>query len=146
MKRYYVDGLPLSHWTELISVAKAHGYTGTARSPDATRYLIEHGHAVVEKDVAAPKVKIDDTLAYCPNHPTTRYDYTKYDACFYCEKQTQKRKRFFALARENGHPAEVAKTRAKAHFEVASFNDLTIEQLDWLIDRLEQQRSRTNPH
>lgn len=142
MKRYYVDDLPLSHWTEIISVAKAYGYTGKALSSDATRYLTEHGHTVVEKDVAEPKFKIDDIYAYCENHPAARYDYAKYDYCIYCEKHNQKRKRFFALCRELGHDAEVSKERAKAHFGAASFNDLSIDQLDWLIDRLEQQKAR----
>ena len=142
VKRDYVDGAPLGHWTEIITVAKGYGYTGQALSSDATRYLTEHGHTVEEKDVAEPKFKIDDTEAYCPNHPTVRYDYTKYDHCLYCEKQGKRRKRFFALCRELGHDAQVAKERAKAHFEVASFNDLSIDQLDWLLDRLEQQQAR----
>lgn len=142
MKRYYVDGASLGHWTEIITVARGYGYTGQALSPDATRYLTEHGHTVEEKDIAEPKLKIDDTEAYCPNHPTVRYDYTKYDHCLSCEKQSTRRKRFFALCRELGYGAELSKERAKAHFEAASFNDLTIEQLDWLIDRLEQQKAR----
>ena len=142
MKRYYVDGAPLGHWTEIISVARGYGYTGQALSPDATRYLIEHGHTVEEKDVAEPKGKIDDTYAYCPNHPTVRYDSTKYDQCLYCEKRRKRRKRFFALSRELGYDPQIAKDRAKAHFALASFNDATIEQMDWLIDRLEQQKAR----
>jgi hypothetical protein len=142
VKRTYVDGTPLGHWTEIITVAKGYGYTGRALSLDATRYLTEHGHTVEEKDIVEPKGKIDDTSAYCPNHPTVRYDYTKYDHCLYCEKQSKRRKRFFALSRELGHGAQLAKERAKAHFEVASFNDLTIDQLDWLIDQLEQQKVR----
>lgn len=142
MKRYYVDGAPLSHWTEIITVAKGYGYTGRALSSDATRFLTEHGHSVEEKDVAEPKGKIDDTYAWCPQHPTVRYDYTRYDHCLYCEKQQKRRKRFFALCRELGYSADVSKERAKAHFEVASFNDLTIDQLDWLLDRLEQQKAR----
>ena len=44
--------------------------------------------------------------------------------------------------RELGYGAEYSKERAKAHFAAASFNDLTIDQLDWLIDRLEQQQAR----
>ena len=142
MKRYYVDGAPLGHWTEIITVARGYGYTGQGLSPDAIRYLIEHGHTVEERDVAEPKGKIDDTYAYCPNHPTVRYDYTTYDHCLYCEKQRKRRKRFFALCRELGYGAQLAKERAKAHFEVESFNDLSIDQLDWLIDRLEQQKAR----
>ena len=142
MKRYYVDGAPLGHWTNIITVAKGYGYTGRALSSDATRYLIEHGHTVEEKDVAEPTCKIDDTEAYCPNHPTVRYDYTRYDHCLSCEKRSKRRKRFFALCREVGYGADVAKERAKAHFEVESFNDLSIDQLDWLIDQLEQQKAR----
>ncbi len=142
MKRYYVDGAPLGHWTEIITVARGYGYTGRALSSDATRYLTEQGHTVEEKDVAEPKGKIDDTYAYCPHHPTVRYDYTRYDQCLYCEKQGKRRKRFCALCRELGHGAQLAKDRAKAHFAAASFNDLSIDQLDWLIDRLEQQQAR----
>ncbi len=142
MKHTYVDGAPLGHWTEIITVAKGYGYTGPAVSPGAIRYLTEHGHTVEEKEVAEPKTKINDIEAYCPHHPTVRYDYTRYDHCLYCEKQSKRRKRFFALSRELGYDTDFAKERAKAHFEVASFNDLTIDQLDWLIDRLEQQQAR----
>jgi hypothetical protein len=142
VKRSYVDGAPLGHWTEIITVARGYGYTGQALSSDATRYLNEHGHTVEERDITEPKGKIDDTYAYCPQHPTVRYDYTRYDHCLYCEKQSKRRKRFFALCRELGYGADFAKERAKAHFAVASFNDLTIEQLNWLIDRLEQQQAR----
>lgn len=142
MKRTYVDGAPLRHWTELITVARGYGYTGRALSSDATRYLTEHGHTVEEKDVTEPNGKIDDTYAWCPQHPTVRYDYTRYDHCLYCEKRSKRRKRFFALCWELGHDSQVAKERAKAHFEVASFKDLTIDQLDWLIDRFEQQKAR----
>ena len=139
MKRYYVDGAALGHWTEIITVARGYGYTGQALSPDATRYLTEHGHTVEEKDVAEPKFKIDDTDAWCPQHPTVQYDSTRYDHCLYCEKRG---KRFFALCREFGCGADLAKEQAKAHIAVASFNDLTIDQLDWLIDRLEQKARR----
>jgi len=142
VKRYYADGAPLGHWTEIITVAKGYGYTGRALSADAIRYLTEHGHTVEEKDVAEPIGKIDDTYALCPNHPTVRYDYTRYDYCLSCEKQRTRRKRFFALCRELGYGADFAKERAKAHFAAASFNDLTIDHLDWLIDRLEQQQAR----
>ena len=142
MKRYYVDGAPLGHWTEIITVAKGYGYTGQALSPDAIRYLTEQGHTVEEKDVVEPKGKIDATYAWCPHHPTVRYDYTKYDHCLYCEKRSKRRKRFFALARELGYGGQLAKERAKAHFAAESFKDLSIEQLDWLIDRLEQQKAR----
>lgn len=142
MKRTYVDGTPLGHWTEIITVARGYGYSGKALSTEATRYLTAHGHTVVEKDVAEPNGKIDDIYAYCPHHPTIRYDYTRYDHCLYCEKQRKRRKHFFALARALGHDPQLAKARAKAHFEVASFNDLSIDQLDWLIDRLEQQHAR----
>jgi hypothetical protein len=133
VKRYSVDGAPLGHWTEIIAVARGYGYTGQAVSADATRYLTEQGHTVEEKDVADPKSKIDDTYAWCPNHPTVRYDYTKYDQCLSCEKRSKRRKRFFALCRELGYGADFVKDRAKAHFALASFNDATIEQLDWLI-------------
>jgi len=142
VKRYYVDGAPLGHWTEIITVAKGYGYTGQALSPDAIRYLTEQGHTVEEKDVVEPKGKIDATYAWCPHHPTVRYDYTKYDHCLYCEKRSKRRKRFFALARELGYGGQLAKERAKAHFAAESFKDLSIEHLDWLIDRLEQQKAR----
>jgi hypothetical protein len=125
-----------------FSTARGYGYTGQAVSADAIRYLTEHGHTVEEKDVTEPTDKIDETYAWCPQHPTVRYDDTRYDHCLYCEKQRKRRKRFFALCRELGYGADVAKGRAKAHFAVASFNDLTIDQLDWLIDRLEQQKAR----
>lgn len=119
MKRSYVDGAPLGHWTEIINMAKGYGYMGPTLSSDATRYLIEHGHTVEEKEGAEPKSKIDETYAWCPQHPTVRYDYTRYDHCLYCEKQSKRRKRFFALCRELGYSAEVSKERAKTHFEAA---------------------------
>jgi len=146
VKRYFVDGVRLQHWSELLTIAKGYGFTSTSSSlsitSEAIAFLKDSGHTVEEKDVADPKLKIDETFAWCEDHPTTRYDYTKYEHCYYCEKRIQKRKRFFALSRENGLVAEVSKARAKAHFEVESFNDLTIDQLDWLINRLEQQRAR----
>jgi hypothetical protein len=43
---------------------------------------------------------------------------------------------FFALAHDLGYKAEVVKDRAKQHFGLASFNDITTEQLSELIDRL----------
>jgi hypothetical protein len=43
---------------------------------------------------------------------------------------------FFALAHDLGYPAAVVKERAKQHFGLASFNDITTEQLGELIDRL----------
>jgi hypothetical protein len=43
---------------------------------------------------------------------------------------------FFALAHDLGYPAELVKERAKQHFELASFNDITTDQLSELIDRL----------
>ena len=142
MKRTDVDGAPSAHWTELITVARGYGYTGPALSPDAIRYLTEEGHTVEEKVVAEPNGKIDDTYTWCPQHPTVCYDSTRYDQCLSCEKQSKRRERFFALCRELGHDAHLAQARAKAHFGVASFNDLTIDQLDWLLDRLEQQKAR----
>jgi hypothetical protein len=45
---------------------------------------------------------------------------------------------FFALAHDLGYAAEVVKARAKEHFGLASFNDITSEQLSELIDRLLQ--------
>ena len=44
--------------------------------------------------------------------------------------------RFFALAYDLGDDAATVKQRAKQHFGVASFNDLTAAQLSDLIDRL----------
>lgn len=43
---------------------------------------------------------------------------------------------FFALAHQLGFSAELVKDRAKQHFDLASFNDITTEQLRELIDRL----------
>lgn len=43
---------------------------------------------------------------------------------------------FFALAHDLGYEAEPVKVRAKQHFSLASFNDITSEQLSELIDRL----------
>ena len=43
---------------------------------------------------------------------------------------------FFALAHQLGFPADLVKERAKQHFDLASFNDITTEQLTELIDRL----------
>lgn len=43
---------------------------------------------------------------------------------------------FFALTHDLGYAAEVVKERAKQHFELSSFNDITTEQLSELIDRL----------
>ena len=43
---------------------------------------------------------------------------------------------FFALAHDLGYAADVVKERAKQHFGLASFNDITTEQLSELIDRL----------
>lgn len=44
---------------------------------------------------------------------------------------------FFALAHDLGYDAEMVKERAKQHFGLASFNDLTTQQLGELIDRLQ---------
>jgi|GEM_PF-4434874 len=43
---------------------------------------------------------------------------------------------FFALAHQLGYPAELVKERAKSHFGLESFNDISAEQLRELIDRL----------
>lgn len=43
---------------------------------------------------------------------------------------------FFALAHDLGYSAELVKARAKQHFGLASFNDITTEQLSELINRL----------
>jgi hypothetical protein len=43
---------------------------------------------------------------------------------------------FFALAHDLGYDAATVKERAEQHFGVASFNDLTTQQLSELIDRL----------
>lgn len=43
---------------------------------------------------------------------------------------------FFALAHELGYAAELVKERAKQRFGLASFNDITTEQLSELIERL----------
>jgi hypothetical protein len=45
---------------------------------------------------------------------------------------------FFALAHDLGYPPEIVKARAKQHFGLASFNDLSSEQIGELIDRLLQ--------
>lgn len=142
MKRTYGDGAPPGHWTKVINAANGYGYSGRALSSDATRYLTKHGHTVEEKDVAELSFKIDGTYAWCPQHPTVQYDYKRYDHCLHRENQGRRRKRFFALCWELGHGAQLAKEQAKAHFAAAWFNDLTIDQLDLLLDRLEQQQAR----
>lgn len=43
---------------------------------------------------------------------------------------------FFALAHDLGYDAATVKQRAKQHFNLASFNDLSTDQLSELIDRL----------
>ncbi len=43
---------------------------------------------------------------------------------------------FFALAHELGYAADLVKERAKQHYGLTSFNDITTEQLRELIDRL----------
>lgn len=56
--------------------------------------------------------------------------------------------RFFALAHELGYEAEVVKQRAKHHFGLASFNDITTAQLSDLIARLlavQARREQTVP-
>jgi hypothetical protein len=53
--------------------------------------------------------------------------------------QKQKAK-FFALAHELGFDAETIKERAKQRFALASFNDISPEQLSWLIERLLDQQ------
>jgi hypothetical protein len=55
---------------------------------------------------------------------------------------SQKKAKFFALARELGYEAEVVKERAKQRFALASFNDITPEQLSWLIERLTDQQMK----
>lgn len=55
---------------------------------------------------------------------------------------------FFALAHNLGYDAEVVKDRAKQHFGLASFNDLTTAQLGELVDRLlelQTKRGREQP-
>jgi CMP-2-keto-3-deoxyoctulosonic acid synthetase len=54
---------------------------------------------------------------------------------------------FFALAHDLGYPAEVVEERAKQHFGLASFTEITTEQLSELLDclfelqtKLEQKR------
>lgn len=49
---------------------------------------------------------------------------------------------FFALAHELGYEGEVVKERAKQHFDLASFNDITTQQLSELIDRLQTVQSQ----
>lgn len=43
---------------------------------------------------------------------------------------------FFALSHQLGYEAETVKERAKKRFKLDSFKDATIEQLNWLIDKL----------
>lgn len=49
---------------------------------------------------------------------------------------------FFALAHDLGYEAEAVKERAKQHFGLASFNDLTTQQLSELIDRVQAVHAR----
>jgi hypothetical protein len=50
--------------------------------------------------------------------------------------------KFFALAHELGYDAEFIKDRAKQRFALASFNDISLEQLSWLIERLLDQQAK----
>ena len=57
------------------------------------------------------------------------------------------KKMFFALAHQLGYSAQTVKDRAKKRFNLASFNDATSEQLNWLIDKLlEQQAKKGGEH
>jgi hypothetical protein len=47
---------------------------------------------------------------------------------------------FFAMVATLGHDPEEVKERAKGHYKVGCFNDLTSKQLNWLIDRLVQKQ------
>lgn len=49
---------------------------------------------------------------------------------------------FFALAHKLGYEAEFIKERAKQHFGLESFNDITSEQLSELINRLKEVEER----
>lgn len=48
----------------------------------------------------------------------------------------QQRKMFFALSSELGFDPEESKRRAKKHFNLESFKDITKNQLTELIDKL----------
>jgi hypothetical protein len=97
-----------------------------------------------------PSFVIDDTYAYCPNHPTTKFNYRLYPNCHHCKRKADmskphtelQKKKFFALAHELGYSADLVKERAKAHFKLKSFNDATSEQLNWLIEKLLEQQAR----
>ena len=49
---------------------------------------------------------------------------------------------FFALAHNLGYPAGLVKERAKQRYGLASFNDMTTEQLGALIDRLVERQGK----
>lgn len=54
---------------------------------------------------------------------------------------TRKQRRFFALSHELGYEAMTVKERAKKYFKVEHFNQLTEEQLDELIGKLEAKKN-----
>ena len=58
--------------------------------------------------------------------------------------QPQVRK-FFALAKDLGSTDERAKEKAKAHFGVSSFKELTQAQLGELIERMEEVHTPQKP-
>lgn len=67
------------------------------------------------------------------------------------QASAKQRALFFALAHDLGYDATTVKERAKQRFGLASFNDLTAEQLSDLIARLQAvqvrrgQESPTDP-
>jgi hypothetical protein len=51
----------------------------------------------------------------------------------------QQRKFFVLCAELNFNPQQV-KERAKKHYGVSCFNELSIEQMNWLIERLQEKQ------
>ncbi len=48
----------------------------------------------------------------------------------------QQKRMFFALSHQLGYDPKRVKERAKEHFNLKSLNDATVEQMNYLIDKL----------
>ena len=55
------------------------------------------------------------------------------------------RKKFFALAKDLGYEANIAKDRAKIKYNLESFTQITSEQISPIIDTM-QNKLNTTPH
>jgi hypothetical protein len=54
----------------------------------------------------------------------------------------EQQRMFYALAADLGYKAEEVKERARTHFRVNCFNDLTKGNMMYLIDRMVQQQEK----